>query len=184
MPAQTDTLLRYRPWRGTLHGPLWSALAMARASLKLMFRRRLYWGLFALSLMVFFFFFYGQYLVVWITTQLVGWPRAGRASHGPLDRARGARHVGPLSQSQGPLRVAMTGRDDPEETLACGAILLAADRQGADVDRGRSNGSRRTVPSPGAGGAPGDRTPAGRTQLVPEFPEQTALIERRVQRPG
>jgi ABC-type transport system involved in multi-copper enzyme maturation permease subunit len=70
MAAQTDTLLRYRPWRGTLHGPLWAALAMARASLRLMFRRRLYWGLFALSLIVFFFFFYGQYLVVWITTQV------------------------------------------------------------------------------------------------------------------
>ncbi len=63
-------LLRYRPWRGTLHGPLWSALALARASLKLLFRRRLYWGLFGLSMMIFFFFFYGQYLVVWITTQL------------------------------------------------------------------------------------------------------------------
>lgn len=70
MPTQTDTLLRYRPWRGTLHGPVWSALAMARVSLRLMFRRRLYWGLFALSLLVFFFFFYGQYLVVWITTQV------------------------------------------------------------------------------------------------------------------
>ena len=70
MPAQTDTLLRYRPWRGTLHGPGWAALAMARTSLRLMFRRRLYWGLFALSLLVFFFFFYGQYLVVWIGTQL------------------------------------------------------------------------------------------------------------------
>ncbi len=32
-----------------------------------MFRRRLFWGLFALGLLVFFFFFYGQYLVVWIT---------------------------------------------------------------------------------------------------------------------
>jgi len=70
MPAQTDTLLRYRPWRGELHGPLWGAAAMARVSLKLMFRRRQYWGLFSLSLLVFFFFFYGQYLVVWITTRL------------------------------------------------------------------------------------------------------------------
>ena len=69
MPAHADTLLHYRPWRGELRGPLWSALAMARVSLRLMFRRRLYWGLFALSMLVFFFFFYGQYLVVWITTQ-------------------------------------------------------------------------------------------------------------------
>lgn len=70
MPAHTDTLLRYRPWRGELHGPVWSALAMARVSLRLMFRRRLLWGLFALGLLVFSFFFYAQYLVVWITTQL------------------------------------------------------------------------------------------------------------------
>jgi ABC-type transport system involved in multi-copper enzyme maturation permease subunit len=63
------TLLRYRPYRGSLRGPLAGSLAMARASLKLMFRRWLYWGLFALSALVFFFFFYGQYLVVWITTQ-------------------------------------------------------------------------------------------------------------------
>jgi ABC-2 type transport system permease protein len=43
---------------------------MARVSLKLMIRRRLLWGLFALGLLVFFFFFYAQYLVVWITQQL------------------------------------------------------------------------------------------------------------------
>jgi ABC-2 type transport system permease protein len=35
-----------------------------------MIRRRLLWGLFALGLLVFFFFFYAQYLVVWITQQL------------------------------------------------------------------------------------------------------------------
>jgi len=70
MPAQTDTLLRYRPWRGTLRGPAWAALAMARSSVRLMARRRLYWGLFALVLLVFFFFFYGQYLVAWIPGQV------------------------------------------------------------------------------------------------------------------
>src|SRR5256885_967682 len=68
--AQTDTLLRYRPWRGTPRGPLFASAALARASLKLLVRRRLMWGLFALALLVFFFFFYAQYLVVWITTQL------------------------------------------------------------------------------------------------------------------
>ena len=70
MAAHTDTLLRYRPWRGTPRGPLHASLAMARVSLKLMFRRRLLWGLFGLGLLVFFFFFYAQYLVVWITNQL------------------------------------------------------------------------------------------------------------------
>ena len=68
--AQTDTLLRYRPWRGTPRGPLYASAAMAGASLKLLLRRRLLWGLFGLGLLVFFFFFYAQYLVVWITNQL------------------------------------------------------------------------------------------------------------------
>src|SRR3954467_1562545 len=68
--AQTDTLLRYRPWRGAPHGPLFASAALARASLMLLFRRRLMWGLFALALLVFFFFFYAQYLVVWIANQL------------------------------------------------------------------------------------------------------------------
>jgi ABC-type transport system involved in multi-copper enzyme maturation permease subunit len=70
MPAQTDNLLRYRPWRGTPHGPLYASLAMARVSVLLMVRRRILWGLFGLGLLVFFFFFYAQYLVVWITNQL------------------------------------------------------------------------------------------------------------------
>jgi ABC-2 type transport system permease protein len=70
MAAHTDDLLRYRPWRGTPRGPLFASLAMARVSVRLMLRRRLLWGLFALGLLVFFFFFYAQYLVVWITNQL------------------------------------------------------------------------------------------------------------------
>lgn len=68
--AQTDTLLRYRPWRGVPRGPWHAAVALARVSLKLLIRRRLMWGLFALALLVFFFFFYAQYLVVWIENQL------------------------------------------------------------------------------------------------------------------
>ncbi len=70
MQAQTDTLLRYRPWRGTFRGPLSASFAMARASVKLLLRRRLMWGLFALGLLVFLFFFYAQYLAVWIPNQL------------------------------------------------------------------------------------------------------------------
>ncbi|MDY3563216.1 hypothetical protein R5W23_004715 [Gemmata sp. JC673] len=67
--AHTDTLLRYRPWRGTPLGPLYASAALARASLKLLLRRRLMWGLFGLALLIFFFFFYAQYLMVWITNQ-------------------------------------------------------------------------------------------------------------------
>jgi ABC-type transport system involved in multi-copper enzyme maturation permease subunit len=69
MPTPTDTLLRYRPWRGDLRGPTSGSLAMARVALRLMARRKLFWGLYALAALVFFFFFYGQYLVVWIQIQ-------------------------------------------------------------------------------------------------------------------
>ncbi|MBX9622877.1 MAG: ABC transporter permease subunit [Gemmataceae bacterium] len=68
MGVQTDSLLRYRPWRGTPRGPLWGAAAVARVAVRLLAGRRLFWGLAALGLMVFFFFFYAQYLFVWIKT--------------------------------------------------------------------------------------------------------------------
>jgi ABC-type transport system involved in multi-copper enzyme maturation permease subunit len=85
MPTPTDALLRYRPWRGKLRGPLNGSWAMARVALRIMFRRKLFWGLYALAGLIFFFFFYGQYLVVWIqmqtanqTVMLAGLPiRAG-----------------------------------------------------------------------------------------------------------
>ena len=69
MISPTDALLRYRPWRGTLRPPVYAALAIARAGLRTMLRRKLFWGLYGFALMIFLFFFYGQYLVVWITLQ-------------------------------------------------------------------------------------------------------------------
>jgi len=65
----TEQLLKYRAWRGEFRPPAFAAVAMARASLKLMFRRKLFWALYALAMLIFFFFFYGQYLVVWIQLQ-------------------------------------------------------------------------------------------------------------------
>jgi ABC-2 type transport system permease protein len=69
MPTPTEHLLRYRPWRGTFRPPAFASLAMARSSLRIMFRRKLFWALYSLALLIFFFFFYGQYLVVWIGLQ-------------------------------------------------------------------------------------------------------------------
>ena len=66
MPTVTDNLLRYRPWRGEFRGPIHGSWAMARTSLVLLARRKLFWGLYVLALKAFLFFFYGQYLVVWI----------------------------------------------------------------------------------------------------------------------
>ena len=69
MTNPTDHLLRYRPWKGELNPPAYASVAMARSSLRLLFRRKIFWALYALALMIFFFFFYGQYLVVWIQLQ-------------------------------------------------------------------------------------------------------------------
>jgi ABC-type transport system involved in multi-copper enzyme maturation permease subunit len=67
---QTDALLRYRAWKGKPRGPLFASVAMARAALALLARKRLVWGLAALGLLVFFTFFYAQYLAVYVTTVL------------------------------------------------------------------------------------------------------------------
>lgn len=69
---QSENFLRYRAWRGPTHPPVVAVLAIARLALKLMLQRRLFWALFALGGLVFFFFFYGQYLIVWLTTQIPG----------------------------------------------------------------------------------------------------------------
>ena len=66
MTDAAPQLLRYRPWRGTLRGPWSGTLAIARSSVKLLFRRPTFWWLYGLSVMIFLFFFYGQYLQVWL----------------------------------------------------------------------------------------------------------------------
>lgn len=46
------------------------AWPIARTSLGILFRRKLFWALYALALMVFLTFFFGQYLMAWATTQI------------------------------------------------------------------------------------------------------------------
>lgn len=46
------------------------AWPVARVALSLMFRRRLFWGLYALSLCVFLLYFFGQYVMSWAQSQL------------------------------------------------------------------------------------------------------------------
>jgi ABC-type transport system involved in multi-copper enzyme maturation permease subunit len=65
-------LLHYRPWRGELHSPAWSVPAIARAALEMVLGRRLFWGLYALSLLAFLFFFFGMYLISWAKMQTSG----------------------------------------------------------------------------------------------------------------
>ena len=70
-PAAGGTgLLTYRPWRGRLGGPARGVWAIARSGLWMLLRRWTFWGLYAGCLLIFLFFFFGQYLLVWIGTQL------------------------------------------------------------------------------------------------------------------
>jgi ABC-2 type transport system permease protein len=62
-------LLHYRPWRGRFRGASLSIWPIARISLGMIFRRKLFWGLYALALLMFFMFFFGQYLLAWAETQ-------------------------------------------------------------------------------------------------------------------
>jgi hypothetical protein len=62
-------LLHYRPWRGQFHGPIRSIWPIARTSLGMMLRRKLFWVLYAFGLTIFLMFFFGQYLLAWAQTQ-------------------------------------------------------------------------------------------------------------------
>lgn len=66
------SLLHYRPWRGRFHGSAHSVWPIARTSLRTMFRRKLFWALYALGLLFFLMFFFGQYLLAWTESQTAG----------------------------------------------------------------------------------------------------------------
>src|SRR5438552_4654286 len=61
-------LLHYRPWRGQFYGPAWSAWPIARIALVMIFRRKIFWVLYALALTMFLLFFFGQYMLAWAET--------------------------------------------------------------------------------------------------------------------
>jgi hypothetical protein len=77
-------LLHYRRWRGKLRDPGGGALPalgavlqavptawpITRTSLGVIFRRKLFWALYGLGMMVFLLFFFGQYLMAWAQTQV------------------------------------------------------------------------------------------------------------------
>ena len=62
-------LLHYRPWKGTFRPPIASVWPIVRTGLLMLLRRRLFWGLYALSMMIFLMYFFGQYLLAWFQTQ-------------------------------------------------------------------------------------------------------------------
>ena len=64
------SLLTYRPYRGRLRGPMAAVWAIARTGLRTILRRKLFWGLYGCGLMIFLFFFFGQYLLRYLGSQL------------------------------------------------------------------------------------------------------------------
>src|SRR5216683_4599976 len=85
-------LLHYRAWRGHFHAPAWAILAIARAGLGLLLRRKLFWVLYAFGLLFFFMFFFSQYLLAWTESQMdeqvvnVAVFRVNPAEFGPILR--------------------------------------------------------------------------------------------------
>jgi hypothetical protein len=63
-------LLHYRPWSGQFLHPAWSVWPVCRAALGLILRRKIFWGLYALALLIFLMFFFGQYLLAWAESQM------------------------------------------------------------------------------------------------------------------
>src|SRR5688572_13208261 len=57
------SLLGYRPWTGGFRGSWNSPLPIARIALRMVFRRKLFWGLYIFGLLNFFVFFSGIYLL-------------------------------------------------------------------------------------------------------------------------
>jgi hypothetical protein len=68
--AGPPELLHYRPWQGTFRRPGHSVWPIARIALWMMLRRRLFWALYGLGMMIFLLFFFGQYLLAWLETQV------------------------------------------------------------------------------------------------------------------
>src|SRR5437879_5783727 len=66
------SLLHYRAWQGHFRPPLWSALPIARVALGMLFRRRLFWVLYAAALLLVLMFFFGSFLLDWAATQVAG----------------------------------------------------------------------------------------------------------------
>jgi hypothetical protein len=68
------SLLHYRAWQGHFRRPVMSAWPIARVALGMLFRRWLFWVLYAAGLLIFLMFFFGAYLLDWAETQLANTP--------------------------------------------------------------------------------------------------------------
>jgi ABC-2 type transport system permease protein len=57
------TLLHYRPWQGTFHSSWWSVWPIARVSLGMLFRSKLFWAVYGCGLLHFLMLFFGVYML-------------------------------------------------------------------------------------------------------------------------
>src|SRR5262245_57227380 len=70
LPPASPQLLRYRAQGGPRLGPWQGVKAIARSSLLLLARRKLFWVLYTLSVLIFLFYFFGQYLQVFLENRV------------------------------------------------------------------------------------------------------------------
>jgi len=70
LPPASPQLLHYRALGGPRLGPWQGVKAIARSSLLLLSRRKLFWVLYAFSLLIFLFYFFGQYLMVFLENRV------------------------------------------------------------------------------------------------------------------
>lgn len=70
LPTVIHMQLHYRPWTGTPRRPAWAVWPIARVALGLLFRRKLFWFLYACALFLFLMFFFGTLMLDWAQNQL------------------------------------------------------------------------------------------------------------------
>jgi ABC-2 type transport system permease protein len=70
IPPPSPQLLRYRSLGGPRLGPWHGSIAIARSSLQLLARRKLFWALYVISILIFLFYFFGQYLMVFLENRV------------------------------------------------------------------------------------------------------------------
>src|SRR5262249_22680624 len=70
LPPATPQLLHYRALTSPRRGPWNGVKAIARSSLLLLARRKLFWFLYAFSVLIFLFYFFCQYLMVFLENRV------------------------------------------------------------------------------------------------------------------
>jgi ABC-type transport system involved in multi-copper enzyme maturation permease subunit len=70
LPPASPQLLRYRALSAPRLGPWHGAWAIARSSLRLLGRRKMFWVLYVFSLLIFLLYFFGQYLMVFLENRV------------------------------------------------------------------------------------------------------------------